>query len=77
MEDKRFALLIDAENISGKYIKIIMDEITNEGSVTYKRIMVTGRLPTSKDGRTFFWKTPLPPCSSTAILPTKVPPIPL
>ena len=38
MEDKRFALLIDAENISGKYIKIIMDEITNEGSVTYKRI---------------------------------------
>jgi hypothetical protein len=34
----RFAVLIDAENISDKYIKTIFDEISNDGIVTYKRI---------------------------------------
>ncbi len=38
MEEKRFALLIDAENISPKYIKYILDEISKYGVVTYKRI---------------------------------------
>lgn len=37
-EDKRFAVLIDADNVSAKYIKYIMDEIANFGIVTYKRI---------------------------------------
>lgn len=37
-EDKRFAVLIDADNVSAKYIKYIMDEITNYGIATYKRI---------------------------------------
>lgn len=37
-EEKRYAVLIDAENISGRYIKIIMDEIANYGVVTYRRI---------------------------------------
>lgn len=37
-EDKRFAVLIDADNVSSKYIKYIMDEITNYGIATYKRI---------------------------------------
>ena len=36
--DKRFALLIDADNIGSQYIKTIVDEITNYGIVTYKRI---------------------------------------
>ena len=36
--DKRFAVLIDAENISDKYIKYIFDEIAGEGEATYKRI---------------------------------------
>lgn len=36
--EKRFAVLIDAENISGNYIKFILDEISNEGEATYKRI---------------------------------------
>ncbi|MBR0139188.1 MAG: NYN domain-containing protein [Firmicutes bacterium] len=36
--DKRFAVLIDAENISDKYIKFILDEISSEGEATYKRI---------------------------------------
>ena len=36
--DNKFAVLIDAENISDKYIKIILDEISNDGVATYKRI---------------------------------------
>ena len=36
--DKRFAVLIDADNVSDKYIKFIMDELSNEGTVTIKRI---------------------------------------
>lgn len=34
----RFAILIDADNISDKYIKIILDETANYGIATYKRI---------------------------------------
>lgn len=36
--DLKFAVLIDAENISDKYIKIILDETANSGVATYKRI---------------------------------------
>ncbi len=36
--DKRFAVLIDADNVSAKYIKYILDEISNYGVATYKRI---------------------------------------
>ena len=34
----RFAVLIDADNISDKYIKIILEETSNNGIATYKRI---------------------------------------
>jgi hypothetical protein len=34
----RFAVLIDADNISDKYIKIILEETANNGVATYKRI---------------------------------------
>lgn len=37
-EELKFAVLIDADNISNKYIKIIFDEIANYGIATYKRI---------------------------------------
>ena len=37
MEDKRFAILIDTDNISSKYISAIMDEMTRHGIVTYRR----------------------------------------
>lgn len=37
MED-RFALLIDADNVSAKYFKPILDELSKYGNVTYKRI---------------------------------------
>jgi uncharacterized LabA/DUF88 family protein/Fe-S-cluster formation regulator IscX/YfhJ len=36
--DKRIAVLIDADNVSDKYIKVIFDEISNYGTPTYKRI---------------------------------------
>ncbi len=36
--DKRFAVLIDADNISDQYIKVILDEVSNDGIATYKRI---------------------------------------
>lgn len=38
LDEKRFAVLIDADNISAKYIKYIFDEIANYGIATYKRI---------------------------------------
>lgn len=37
-KDKRFAVLIDADNISSKMIKNILDEIANHGTPTIKRI---------------------------------------
>lgn len=38
--DKQYkmALLIDAENISQKYIKLIMDELSEYGEITHKRV---------------------------------------
>ncbi len=36
--DKKIAVLIDADNVSEKYIKYIFDEIANHGTPTYKRI---------------------------------------
>ena len=34
----KIAVLIDAENVSNKYIKLIMDEVNNYGIATYKRV---------------------------------------
>ena len=36
--DRRFAVLIDADNVSDKYIRIILDEVSTRGVATYKRI---------------------------------------
>ena len=36
-QERRLAVLIDAENISIKYVKVILDEISNYGIATYKR----------------------------------------
>ena len=46
MEDKKFALLIDADNTSSKYIKTIVDEITNLGITTFRRIYGDWTSPT-------------------------------
>ena len=37
VQERRLAVLIDAENISIKYIKVVLDEISNYGIATYKR----------------------------------------
>jgi hypothetical protein len=36
--DSKIAVLIDADNVSFQYIKYILDEISNQGTPTYKRI---------------------------------------
>ena len=38
MENQKYALLIDSDNISHKYISYILDEMTKYGVTTYKRI---------------------------------------
>lgn len=38
MDEKRFALLIDSDNISADYINNILDELSQYGIVSYKRI---------------------------------------
>ena len=38
MEDLKIALLIDGDNISAKYLNSILDELTEVGSITIKRI---------------------------------------
>jgi NYN domain/OST-HTH/LOTUS domain len=38
VEEKKFAVLIDADNVSAKYIKYVLDEVSNYGVATYKRI---------------------------------------
>lgn len=62
MEDKKYALLIDSENISSKYISVIVDEMTKYGTVTYKRIY--GDWTTPQSGR---WKQELMSFSITPI----------
>lgn len=37
-KEKKIAVLIDADNVSDKYIKYILDEVSNHGIPTYKRI---------------------------------------
>ncbi|WP_165063035.1 NYN domain-containing protein [Adlercreutzia sp. ZJ154] len=43
--DNRFALLIDADNVSARYIKPILDELSKYGTVTVKRIYGDWTLP--------------------------------
>jgi uncharacterized protein (TIGR00288 family) len=62
MEDKRYAVLIDADNISSKYISSILDEMTKYGVVTYKRIY--GDWTTPQAGK---WKHELMENSITPI----------
>ena len=38
MENQKYALLIDSDNISHKYISYILDEMSKYGVTTYKRI---------------------------------------
>jgi len=62
LEDKRFALLIDSDNVSAKYIDVILDEMTRHGIVTYRRIY--GDFTTNQMHR---WKDELAERSITPI----------
>lgn len=62
VDEKRFAVLIDADNVSAKYIKYILDEITNYGVATYKRIYADWTKP-----NTASWKDVLLENSVTPI----------
>ena len=66
MED-RFALLIDADNVSAKYIKPILDELSKYGNVTYKRIYGDWTSQTVRVGRKNFFKILLRRFSSSVI----------
>lgn len=37
-KENRYAVLIDADNVAAKYTKYILDEVSNYGGVTYKRV---------------------------------------
>lgn len=52
-KDKKYAVLIDSDNIAPKYLNIIFDEISKEGIATYKRIYGDWTQNSSK------WKTEL------------------
>ena len=52
--EERFALLIDADNVSAKYIKPILDELSKYGNVTYKRIYGDWTVRTARGGRKNF-----------------------
>ena len=68
--EKRFALLIDADNVSAKYIKPITDELSKYGTVTYKRIYGDWTLTLHAK-----WKdAPSRPSSSSATLKARMPP---
>lgn len=62
MSDKKFAVLIDSDNISAKYITCILDEMTRYGVITYKRIY--GDWTSSQMGK---WKLELLENSITPI----------
>lgn len=55
--EERFALLIDADNVSAKYIKPILDELSKYGNVTYKRIYGDWTVRTARGGRKNFCRT--------------------
>ncbi|MHC1694928.1 MAG: NYN domain-containing protein [Eubacteriales bacterium] len=61
-KDKRIAVLIDADNVSEKYIRFIFDEISNHGTPTYKRIYGDWTKPNLSS-----WKTDLLNYSITPI----------
>lgn len=69
--ERRFAVLIDADNVSPKYIKYILDEVSDIGIATHKRICGDWT-----DNEKRAWKNVLldwsvNPSSSTATPPAK------
>lgn len=59
--EKRLAVLIDSENISTKYIKYILDEISNYGVATYKRAYGDWTSPISSSWKEIVLKNSITP----------------
>lgn len=60
-EEKRFAILIDADNIAPKYITSILNEISNKGTITYKRIYCDWTSNTASSWKKVLLKNSLTP----------------
>ena len=60
-DDKRFAVLIDIENVSQKYIGLIMDEASNYGDLTIKRAYGDWTQPTSASWRSILLENSIIP----------------
>ncbi|MCR5106678.1 MAG: NYN domain-containing protein [Lachnospiraceae bacterium] len=63
MEERssRLAVLIDAENVSLKYIKYILDEVSNYGMATYKRAYGDWTNPTTSNWKEVVLKNSITP----------------
>ena len=75
-KDRRFAVLIDADNVSPKYIKYILDEVSDQGVATYNGSTETGQTFQSAAGKNSSFSIRSIPFSSTATQTEKTPPIP-
>ena len=62
--EQQYAVLVDAENVSPKYINIIFDEASNYGITTYRRIYSNRQALEIMDGKKSFWITPLHPLNN-------------
>ncbi|SES01174.1 NYN domain-containing protein [Lachnobacterium bovis] len=71
MDEKKYAVLIDSENISAKYIGIILDEMTRYGVVTYKRIYGDWTSPQSASWKSVLFKYSLTPIQQFNIVSGK------
>ena len=56
MQDLKLAILIDADNISPKYVKVILDEAASFGVAACKRIFRAASRPHGA----ILWRSPLP-----------------
>ena len=70
--EERFALLIDADNVSAKYIKPILDELSKYGNVTYKRIYGDWTRPNSAGWKEELLQNSITPIQQLVILTEKM-----
>ena len=76
MEEKKVAILIDADNTSKEYLSTIIEEATKEGIVTYKRIYADWTSPQMQAYKNMLLEHSLFLCNNTHIPREKTQPIP-
>ena len=65
-EQKKYAVLIDAENIAYKYVTDIMEEMANYGVVTYKRAYMDWSAQNSAGWKSVLLENAISPIQSIA-----------